>query len=70
MNEYYSEKVRSDFPILHQKIHGDKPLVYLDSAASSQKPRQVIEAMSEFNSRYYANIHRGIHFLAEEATRM
>jgi cysteine desulfurase/selenocysteine lyase len=70
MNKFQPETNREDFPILQQKIHGDKKLVYLDSAASSQKPRQVIDAMSEFNRRYYANIHRGIHFLAEESTRM
>lgn len=60
-------KIRQDFPILKRKIHG-KPLVYLDNAATSQKPRQVIEAISKYYSNYNANIHRGVHTLAEEAT--
>jgi cysteine desulfurase/selenocysteine lyase len=61
------ERVRSDFPILQQRIHG-KPLVFLDSAASAQKPRQVIDAMSEFYGRDYANIHRGVYELSQRAT--
>jgi len=60
-------KVRADFPILQRKIHG-KPLVYLDNAATSQKPEQVIQAMDDYYRRYNANIHRGVHTLAEEAT--
>ena len=59
--------VRADFPILERQIHG-KPLVYLDNAATSQKPEAVIGAMSEYYYRYNANIHRGVHTLAEEAT--
>jgi cysteine desulfurase/selenocysteine lyase len=62
-------KVRADFPILSRRFH-DKPLVYLDSAATSQKPRQVIEAISDFYERHNANIHRGVYSLAEEATAM
>jgi cysteine desulfurase/selenocysteine lyase len=62
------EEVRDDFPILRQFVHG-KPLVYLDNAATSQKPRQVIEAMSDYYTRYNSNVHRGIHALAERATR-
>jgi cysteine desulfurase / selenocysteine lyase len=58
---------REDFPILSRKIHG-KPLVYLDSAASSQKPIQVQEAMDRFMRSSYANIHRGAYTLSEEAT--
>ena len=58
--------IKKDFPILARKVHG-KPLVYLDSAASAQKPRQVIEAQKRFAEESYANIHRGIHALAEEA---
>ena len=60
-------KVRADFPILQRKVHG-KPLVYLDNAATSQKPESVIQAMDDYYRRYNANIHRGVHTLAEEAT--
>jgi cysteine desulfurase / selenocysteine lyase len=59
--------LRADFPIFEQKIHG-KPLSYLDSANSSQKPRQVIDAMSEFYETSYANVHRAVHVLGERAT--
>ncbi len=59
--------LRNDFPILSRKIYG-KPLVYLDSAASSQKPKQVIDAISKYYATNHANIHRGIHTLGEEAT--
>jgi cysteine desulfurase/selenocysteine lyase len=61
------ERVRADFPILSRKVHG-KPLVYLDSAASAQKPRSVIDVMSRFYEEDYANIHRGVHFLSQRAT--
>ena len=54
------DKVRKDFPILKTKMNG-KPLVYLDNAATSQKPRQVIEAVDEFYKKYNANIHRGLY---------
>ncbi len=64
-----TEKIRSDFPILKRKI-GSKALVYLDNAASSQKPKQVIEAMDAFYQSSYANIHRGIYTIAEEATEL
>ncbi|GMR09937.1 MAG: cysteine desulfurase [Anaerolineae bacterium] len=60
--------IRKDFPILKREIHEGVPLVYLDSAASSQKPEQVIRAMSRFYETEYANVHRGIYTLAEEAT--
>ncbi len=60
-------RARADFPILDQKVH-DKPLVFLDSAASSRKPRQVIDAMSRFYATDYANIHRGVYELSERAT--
>ena len=63
------EEIRDDFPILAQHIHGNKHLVYFDNAATSQKPRQVIEAMNDYYHRYNANVHRGIHALAERATR-
>ena len=59
--------VRADFPILKREVHG-KPLVYLDNAATSQKPEAVIASMSEYYRQYNANIHRGVHTLAEEAT--
>lgn len=62
-----ARKLRADFPIFEQLIHG-KPLAYLDSAASSQKPRQVLEAMTEFYETSYANIHRGVYDLGERAT--
>ena len=59
--------VRSDFPILARAVHG-KPLVYLDNAASSQKPRAVIDAMSRYYLQSNANVHRGVHVLSQEAT--
>ncbi len=62
--------VRKDFPILERRLPNGKPLVYLDSAASSQKPRQVLDAMTEYYERHHANVHRGVHTLAEEATAM
>jgi cysteine desulfurase/selenocysteine lyase len=61
------ERVRAEFPILQRQVHG-KPLVYLDSAASAQKPRAVIEAMSWAMEHSYANVHRGLHTLANETT--
>src|SRR3990167_2464809 len=61
------ERIRRDFPILASQVHG-KTLVYLDNAATSQKPRQVIDALVNYYSRYNANIHRGLHALSEEAT--
>ena len=61
------EKVREDFPILHQEIHG-KPLIYLDNAATSQKPLAVINAWQEYYLKYNSNVHRGIHTLSSKAT--
>src|ERR1019366_7974886 len=61
------ESLRKDFPILHQQVHGH-PLVYLDNAATSQKPRAVIEALSEFYEKDNANVHRGIHELSRRST--
>lgn len=61
------EAIRRDFPILQRTVHG-KPLVYLDNAATTQKPVAVIDALVEYYERYNANIHRGLHALAEEAT--
>lgn len=63
-------EIRKDFPILQRKTHDSVPLVYLDSTATSQKPLAVIEAMNEYYRRSNANIHRGVHTLAEEATAM
>ena len=62
------ERIRADFPALHQKVYG-KPLVYLDNAATSQKPQAVIDALTGFYTRDCANIHRGVHLLSERATR-
>jgi cysteine desulfurase/selenocysteine lyase len=61
------ERVRKDFPALHQEVHG-KPLVYLDNAATSQKPQAVIEALVSYYSQDNANVHRGVHLLSERAT--
>ena len=63
------ERTRPDFPILTRQIHGH-PLVYLDSAASSQKPRQVLDAMQRYYEHSHANVHRSIHTLGEEATEL
>ena len=64
---YDVEKIREDFPILKRRF-GEKKLVYLDNAATSQKPRQVLDALSEYYEEHNANIHRAVHRLAEEAT--
>ena len=61
-------RIRADFPILGREVHPGVPLVYLDSTATSQRPRQVVEAMDHLTYHANANIHRGIHVLAEEAT--
>ncbi len=66
-NSFDIEKVRSEFPVLHQQVNG-KPLVYFDNAATTQKPKVVIEALNDYYEGYNANIHRGIHTLAERAT--
>ncbi|MGD0143713.1 MAG: cysteine desulfurase [Rhizomicrobium sp.] len=60
-------RARADFPILSREVYG-KPLVYLDSAASAQKPNQVLDAMAQFATSEYANVHRGVHFLSAAAT--
>jgi cysteine desulfurase/selenocysteine lyase len=65
--QFMASDIRKDFPILQRQIHG-KPLVYLDSAASSQKPRAVIEAMSAYYETTHANVHRGVYEISEEAT--
>jgi cysteine desulfurase/selenocysteine lyase len=61
------DKIRADFPILKQKIHG-KPLVYLDNGATSQKPQVVIDTLNHYYAAENSNIHRGVHFLSEQAT--
>lgn len=61
------EKIRADFPILSRKVNGH-PLVYLDNAATSQTPKQVVETIVDYYYRYNANIHRGVHTLSQEAT--
>jgi len=62
------ERIRKDFPILHQTVHG-KPLAFLDSAASAQKPQCVIDAIGELYRRDYSNVHRGVHELSLRSTR-
>jgi len=64
---YDVERIRADFPILHQQVHGH-PLVYLDNAATTQKPRQVIDALIRYYECDNANIHRGVHALSQRAT--
>ena len=61
------ERLRDEFPTLREEVRG-KPLVYLDNAATSQTPREVIERLESFYERECANIHRGVHFLSERAT--
>ncbi len=67
-NLFDVNEVRKDFPVLHQMVNGH-PLVYLDNGATSQKPRAVIDTVSHYYETYNANIHRGVHFLSENATR-
>jgi len=67
LGDYDVFKIREDFPILSQKVHG-KPLVYLDNAATTQKPRAVIDALTHYYTTENANIHRGVHALSELAT--
>lgn len=59
---------RADFPILGQLVHGSVPLIYLDNAASTQRPRQVIQAIVDTYEQHYANVHRGIHWLSDQST--
>ena len=65
--EYDVEAVRRDFPALSREVYG-KPLVYLDSSASAQKPQAVIDAVAHVYSHEYANVHRGLHFLSNAVT--
>ena len=69
-SEHDGSLIRSHFPIFKRRIHQENPLIYLDSAATSQKPYQVIQVMADFYKKSNANIHRGIHELAEEATAL
>src|ERR1700676_1865413 len=64
---YDVNRIRADFPILAMRVYG-KPLVYLDNAASAQKPRAVLDRMQQTYTTQYANVHRGLHYLANEAT--
>lgn len=66
-HSFDAEKYRADFPALHQNING-APLVFLDNAASAQKPKQVLEALTRLYSNNYANVHRGVHTLSQRAT--
>lgn len=61
------EKIRRDFPILHQEVHG-RPLVYFDNAASTQKPQVVIDAIANYYGSINSNVHRGVHYLSQQAT--
>ncbi|HRN56616.1 MAG TPA: aminotransferase class V-fold PLP-dependent enzyme, partial [Agriterribacter sp.] len=61
------EKIRRDFPILQTKVYG-KPLIYLDNAATTQKPQPVLEALRHYYTQYNSNVHRGVHFLSQQAT--
>ncbi|MES2998444.1 MAG: cysteine desulfurase [Pseudomonadota bacterium] len=67
MKPFDVNNIRQDFPVFQEEIHG-KPLVYLDNAASTQKPKQVIQRLQDFYSHEYSNVHRGIHRLSEQAT--
>ena len=64
---YDVERIRADFPILGMQVYG-KPLVYLDNAASAQKPQAVLDRLTRPTRREYANVHRGLHYLANAAT--
>ena len=62
------EALRGDFPILALRLHDDVPLVYLDNAATTQRPRQVIQSLVDVYEKQYANVHRGIHWLSDQST--
>lgn len=63
-----ADRIRQDFPILSRPIHEDRELIYLDNAATTQRPRQVIDAIVEMYERHYGNVHRGIHWLSDQST--
>ena len=60
------EGIRADFPILKQLVHGDKQLIYLDNGATSQKPKQVLDALTNYYEHYNSNVHRGVHYLSAQ----
>ena len=62
------QRLREDFPILSNPIHGDTRLIYFDNAATTQRPRQVIQAMVDTYEKHFANVHRGIHWLSDPVT--
>jgi len=73
MNRYETRtldaaQIKADFPVLNQTIHNDRPLIYFDNGASTQRPRPVIRQIADFYERDYANVHRGIHYLSERAS--
>ena len=65
---YDVERIRKDFPILHRTVRGGKPLVYLDNAATTQKPQAMIDRIVRYYSEENSNVHRGVHYLSEVAT--
>ena len=67
LGAYEVNRIRADFPILAMPVYG-KPLVYLDNAASAQKPNAVLDRLQQAYTTQYANVHRGLHYLANEAT--
>jgi len=67
MNGYDIEKIRADFPVLEQKVY-NKPLIYFDNGATTQKPLQVIDVINRYHSELNSSIHRGVHFLSDQAT--
>ena len=68
-NMFDVENIRLDFPILDKKVNGKK-LIYFDNAATSQTPKQVIDVISDYYLNYNSNIHRGVHFLSQQATEL
>ena len=66
---YDVQKIREDFPILSRSVY-NKPLIYLDNGATTQKPRQVVESITDEYYSVNANVHRGVHFLSQQATNL
>jgi len=66
--QYSLDSIRNDFPVLERKVRDNKALVYLDNAATTQKPIQVIDAITDYYKNHNSNIHRAVHALAEEST--
>ena len=66
--QYSLDSIRNDFPVLERKVRDNKTLVYLDNAATTQKPIQVIDAITDYYKNHNSNIHRAVHALAEEST--